>query len=65
MVDINLLYGFLLLLGAFVYYKIHKSWLKARNADITVHKPLTLLHKIKDWIIIIALLILSIINFCK
>lgn len=65
MINADIIYGVLFLLGAFLYYKIHKSWLKTRNEDKSAHKPLTMIHKIKDWFIIFALIILALIYFLK
>lgn len=61
----NLAYSFLFALSAYMYYKIHKWWLTGRDENPIFFKPSTTVGTVKDWIIIIALIITSIIFFFK
>ncbi len=48
-------------LVAFLYFKIHKWWLKERNNNKSSSKPITISESFQDWVIIISLSITSII----
>ncbi len=61
----NLMYSVLFGLGSFAYYKIHKWWLNGRDENPVFFKPSTTFGTIKNWIIIIALAITSIVFLFK
>jgi hypothetical protein len=48
-------------LVAFLYYKVHKLWLKNRSKNKSSSKPITTSESFQDWIMIIVLLVTSII----
>jgi hypothetical protein len=59
------IYSLLFSLASITYYKIHKWWLKERTNNQMFYKPETTLQKIKNCIIIIILISISIIYFIK
>ncbi len=61
----NLFYGILCGILAFGYYKIHKYWRKGRDENPFFYKLDTNIGTFKDWVIIIALGITSIVFFFK
>lgn len=61
----NLVYSILFGLASFVYYKIHRWWLKDRNKNPLFFKPMTTFGVVKNWFIIIALGITSIVFLLK
>ncbi len=61
----NLFYGILCGTLAFGYYKIHKWWRKGRDENPLFYKLDTNIGTFKDWVIIIALAITSIVFFFK
>lgn len=58
---ISLIYSILFAIGSFVYYRIHKWWRHGRDEDVSIFKPNTTIGTIKDWIMIVALAITSIV----
>jgi hypothetical protein len=62
---ISLFYSISLAVGAFSYYHIHKWWLNGRDENPIYFKPSTKIGIIKNWIIIISLLILSLVFLLK
>lgn len=61
----NLFYSILSGILAFGYYKIHKWWREGRDENPFFYKLDTNIGTFKDWIIIIALAITSIVFFFK
>jgi len=61
----HLFYCFLLVLCSFLYFKIHKWWMKGRDENPIFFEPDTIVGKIKNWIIIIALALASLVFFFK
>jgi hypothetical protein len=61
-----LIFSILYLIGAFVYYKFHKWWLSVRREkEEVLNQSFKSVGIIKDWVIIIMLLIASVISFAK
>lgn len=65
MVYENLIYSILFGLASFVYYKIHKGWRNGRDENPLFYKPSTTFGTVKNWMIIIALGITSIVFLLK
>lgn len=61
----NLFYSILCVILAFGYYKIHKLWREGRDENPFFYKLDTNIGTFKDWVIIIALAITSIVFFFK
>ena len=61
----NLFIGILCGILAFGYYKIHKWWREGRDENLFFYKLDSNIGTFKDWVIIIALAITSIVFFFK
>lgn len=62
---ISLIYSVLFAIVAYAYYKIHKWWLNGRDENPIFFKPNTTIGTVKNWIIIISLVITSIVFLLK
>lgn len=60
-----LLYGFLCLLGAILFYIVYRWWLVGREDQDTYPKEMTRLGKVKMWVYCALLLLISISFFIK
>lgn len=52
-------------IGAYLYYFLHKKWLNHVRDNVIFFKPDIKFKTVKDWIIIIFLIIVSIVFFLK
>lgn len=63
--DKNLVLAIVFLTTAYVFYILHKSWLKTREEKTFANKSMTKADSFRHWIVIIVLVILSIVYFFK
>lgn len=61
----NFIYGILYAIGAFTYYKFYRWWLNGREKNEAFFKPLTKVYILKDWFLIITLIIMSLVYFIR
>lgn len=63
--DKNLVLAVIFLITAYLFYLLHKSWLKTRKEKMLADDTFRKLNSLRLWIVIISLIILSILHFFK
>lgn len=63
--NMDFIYGVLFVIGAFLYYKLHKFWLKGREKNEAFYKPNTKIYIFKDKFVIVILIIMALVYFMK
>jgi hypothetical protein len=61
----DFIYGVLFIVGAFLFYKFYRFWLRGREKNDAFYKPNTRIYILKNKFVIIILIIMSLIYFIK
>jgi uncharacterized membrane protein YidH (DUF202 family) len=63
--DLEFIYGVLFAMGAFLYYKFYRWWLRGREKNDAFYKPNTKIYIFKNVFVIVVLIIMSLIYFIR